>query len=73
MAEMSSKAVCPLNLILPPQDTLMYSPKIREDLIPILYRLAKKQGQSMTAVVDAILREKLSELEIQEQPEERGC
>ena len=51
----------------------MYSPKIREDLIPILYRLAKKQGQSMTAVVDAILREKLSELEIQEQPEERGC
>jgi hypothetical protein len=39
----------------------MYSPKIKEDLIPILYRLAKKQRQPMTAVVDRILREKLRE------------
>ena len=40
----------------------MYSPKISEHLIPILYRLAKKQGKPMTKLVDEILREKLSEL-----------
>ncbi len=54
----------------------MYSPKIKEDLIPILYRLAKKQGQPMTEVVDAILREKFPELTTQKQTdnqqEERG-
>jgi hypothetical protein len=55
----------------------MYSPKIKEDLIPILYQLAKKQGKPMTEVVDAILREKLPELTTHEQTdkqqEERGC
>jgi len=34
----------------------MYSPKIREDLIPILYQLGKEQGKPMTKVVDEILR-----------------
>ena len=34
----------------------MYSPKIREDLIPILYRLSKEHGKPMTRVVDDILR-----------------
>ena len=33
----------------------MYSPKIKEDLIPVLYKLAKRQGKPMTRVVDGIL------------------
>ena len=37
----------------------MYSPKIAEDLIPTLYRMAQKQKRPMTEVVDGILREKL--------------
>jgi hypothetical protein len=36
-----------------------YSPKIREDLIPVLYRLAKEEKRPMTKVVDQILREGL--------------
>ena len=48
----------------------MYSPKIKEDLIPVLYRLAKEQGRSMTKVVDEILRKELADLIDQE---ERGC
>ena len=34
----------------------MYSPKNREDLIPILYQLGKEQGKPMTKVVDDIIR-----------------
>lgn len=34
----------------------MYSPKIREDLIPVLYHLGKEQGKPMTKVVDDIIR-----------------
>ena len=37
----------------------MYSPKIREDLIPALYKLAKKEGLPMTELVDNIIREAL--------------
>jgi hypothetical protein len=37
----------------------MYSPKIKKDLIPILYRLAKKQGKPMTRLVDELLKESL--------------
>ena len=37
----------------------MYSPKINEDLIPIIYRLAKRKGRAMTQVVDEILRKEL--------------
>lgn len=55
----------------PPQEVRMYSPKIREDLIPILYQLAKQQGKPMTEVVDEILREKLAHL-IKEE-ERRGA
>jgi len=38
----------------------MYSPKIREDLIPILYQLGKEQKKPMTKVVDEILRSYLT-------------
>lgn len=34
----------------------MYSPKIREDLIPVLYRIGKEEQKPMTKVVDEILR-----------------
>jgi hypothetical protein len=34
----------------------MYSPNIRDDLIPLLYRLARKEGKPMTRLVDEILR-----------------
>lgn len=34
----------------------MYSPKIAEDLIPLLYRLAKAKGIAMTKLVDQMLR-----------------
>lgn len=37
----------------------MYSPKIREDLIPKIYRKARKEKKPMTQVVDEILRENL--------------
>ena len=37
----------------------MYSPKIKEDLIPVLYKFAKRQGKPMTRVVDSILRKHL--------------
>ena len=36
-----------------------YSPKIREDLIPVLYRLAKQEKTPMTKILDQILREDL--------------
>jgi hypothetical protein len=34
----------------------MYSPKIKKDLIPILYKLAKQEGVPMTKLVDEMLR-----------------
>lgn len=41
----------------------MYSPKIKERHIPILYRLAKSQGIPMTHVVDKIITEALKHYE----------
>jgi hypothetical protein len=38
----------------------MYSPKIKEDLIPILYKLAKVEGKPMTALIDEILRAEIA-------------
>ncbi len=37
----------------------MYSPKISEDLIPIIYQTAQNKKQPMTKVVNNILREYL--------------
>ena len=34
----------------------MYSPNIRDYLIPLLYRLARQEGKPMTRLVDEILR-----------------
>jgi len=33
----------------------MYSPKIYEELVPVLYRLAKKRGLRMTTLVNQII------------------
>ena len=40
----------------------MYSPKIKPDLIPMLYILGKEQGKPMTQIVDDILREYLTKI-----------
>jgi hypothetical protein len=34
----------------------MYSPRIKDDLIPVVYRLARQEGKPMTRLVDEILR-----------------
>lgn len=39
----------------------MYSPKIKEDLIPKIYQKAKSQGIPMTSFVDKIIRNSLSD------------
>jgi hypothetical protein len=36
-----------------------YSPKIKEDLIPVLFWLARAEKKPMTKVVDHILRDEL--------------
>jgi len=41
----------------------MYSPKINEDLIPRIYKLAKVKGIKMTTLVNEILRKALDEME----------
>ena len=38
----------------------MYSPKIKEDLIPILYKLAKQEGKPMTILIDEMLRTEIA-------------
>ena len=39
----------------------MYSPRIREDLIPHLYRKAKEKGKPMTKLVNEVLETYLKE------------
>lgn len=41
----------------------MYSPKIREDLIPIIYRQSKRKAKTMTRFIDEILRPLLIDIE----------
>ena len=42
----------------------MYSPKIKDDLIPVLYKLAKQMGKPMTRLVDEILRKELGKMRV---------
>lgn len=37
----------------------MYSPKIKEDIVPVLYRKAREEKRPMTKVVDSVLRQYL--------------
>ena len=45
----------------------MYSPKISEELIPDLYRLAKAKKRPMTKVVNEIIWDYLKNIEIVEE------
>jgi len=42
-------------------NTGMYSPKIKEELIPYLYRLAKHNGVPMTKLVNGFLEQLISQ------------
>jgi peptide subunit release factor RF-3 len=48
----------------------MYSPKISEDLIPKIYRVAKATRMPMTKLVNQILRETLDKIEVITEVEE---
>jgi hypothetical protein len=52
------------------KEETMYSPKIKEELIPKIYRLAKVRGIRMTTLVNEILRKALDE-EGKDEKEER--
>ena len=41
----------------------MYSPKIKEELIPVLYRLAKEMKIPMTRLVSSLIEKSLEEIE----------
>lgn len=48
----------------------MYSPRISEELIPKIYKVAKAKGVPMTKVVDEILDDALTKIEIESVPYE---
>jgi hypothetical protein len=50
----------------------MYSPKIREDLIPRIYRTAKGAGLAMTTWVNQVLEQALSEKDEGQETNERS-
>ena len=51
----------------------MYSPKIREELIPRIYRIAKENKTRMTILVNGILKKVLDEMEgIEDKAQENG-
>ena len=41
----------------------MYSPKIKEEFIPVLYKMAKDRKKPMTAIVNAMIAESLKKFE----------
>ncbi|MFZ6016348.1 MAG: hypothetical protein ACOYU0_01790 [Nitrospirota bacterium] len=41
----------------------MYSPKIKEELIPKIYQIAKAKGIRMTTLVNEVLRKALNGME----------
>ena len=41
----------------------MYSPKIKEDLIPVLYRLAREMKIPMTRLVNSLIEKSLEAIE----------
>jgi predicted HicB family RNase H-like nuclease len=45
----------------------MYSPKIREDLVPRIYRAARKAGVAMTQWVNQVLEHALPENPVENQ------
>ena len=49
----------------------MYSPKIRDDLIPRIYRVAKEAGVHMTVWVNEVIEKALGENGIAEPKKEK--
>jgi predicted DNA-binding protein len=41
----------------------MYSPKIKDELIPKIYQIAKAKGMRMTTLVNEILKKALEKME----------
>jgi len=50
----------------------MYSPKIREDLIPRIYRVAKDAGLAMTTWVNQVVERALPEKDEGQETNERS-
>lgn len=50
----------------------MYSPKIKEALIPIIYQMAKAKGTRMTTLVNEILQKGLDDMEVTVDSGEKG-
>ena len=50
----------------------MYSPKIREDLIPEIYQLSQVKQKPMTVIVDELLRAALLIVKITQFPNNGG-
>lgn len=46
----------------------MYSPKIDDEVIPVLYRLSKALGKPMTKVVNGIIKKALLDVEVRKLP-----
>ncbi len=44
----------------------MYSPKIKPELIPRIYKIAKARGVRMTTLVNDVLRKALDEMKVVE-------
>ena len=51
----------------------MYSPKIKEEFIPVLYRLAKEQKVSMTRLVNDLVASGIKRLERRKSYEQSTC
>jgi len=49
----------------------MYSPKINEELIPILYRIAKTLKRPMTKLVNEMIAESLARYNVSAEPNSR--
>ena len=50
----------------------MYSPKIDEDLLPVLYEMAKTEGRPMTKIVNDIIRKAIAKDSSYESKNKKG-
>jgi hypothetical protein len=51
----------------------MYSPKIAEELVPVLYRLAKDRKMPMTRLVNGIIRDVLADKDLPNGSADTDC
>ena len=50
----------------------MYSPKISEEVIPILYKIAKQRKQPMTRIVNEILKKAVKNITEKEKSNDKN-